>query len=714
MSGRNPNQRSNNRNAGRGRAGRGGRGTTAGRSRNNNNNNNSSSTTPNQRKPNNSNAPTAMKRNGEKGAEAHTVPESTRIKFTKILSDMRENPNLDTLEMPTDLTNTERKFLHTLAMQLGLKSKSAGKGDGRRIIIKKLSGAKKIAGVDGEDGEMQDGSLPVLNIGRRGIDVLNVYMKKFPPNKVEAREAEETGSSLAAAVHHDGKESKTADDGDSDEDDETKDRLLMETLRELNVDNSTQMYAKEKKFKHVDLNKRAKLHHAAQQKKVKSPNYHSMQQIRAKLPAYNYQKEICDIIQNNRVTILSGDTGCGKSTQVPQFVLDSEPTCNIVVTQPRRISAISIAERVANERCEKVGNVVGYNVRLDTATSPSTQLVFLTPGVLLRKFQSSFDLKEYTHIIIDEIHERDKYTEFLMIALRKLMEQRKDLRIVLMSATIQTNELRKYWNGVGSGYGSELGMTLGEGEGDFMPAEICVPGRTFPVQSFYLEDVLQMTGFVDEANFGGELNDLEADLNALLTKGTHNQKAQSNGKGNRGKNGAGGSTVNMLMASEHSLVCVMCNQGGFKCAEELGTHMGMCAGVGNIDMVALEQKVRQSNVCTEFSSSSLANFAGDLDASIEDEYDIIGEEEGDSSVGDDDDERFGMHAGKWDGESPFGVAEVVDSAIRTTLTEEEMLNRYQMMHDDEQIDTDLIMETVKYIVKVSYLDGAILVFLPGK
>jgi hypothetical protein len=170
----------------------------------------------------------------------------------------------------------------------------------------------------------------------------------------------------------------------------------------------------------------------------------------------------------------------------------------------------------------------------------------------------------------------------------------------------------------------------------------------------------------------------------------------------------------MLMASEHSLVCVMCNQGGFKCAEELGTHMGMCAGVGNIDMVALEQKVRQSNVCTEFSSSSLANFAGYLDASIEDEYDIIGEEEGDSSVGDDDDERFGMHAGKWDGESPFGVAEVVDSAIRTTLTEEEMLNRYQMMHDDEQIDTDLIMETVKYIVKVSYLDGAILVFLPGK
>ena len=654
-----------------------------------------------------------MKRNGEKGAEIFTVHESTRIKFTQVLVDMRENPNLDSLEMPTDLTNTERKYLHTLAMQLGLKSKSIGKGDGRRIVIKKLTGGKKIAGVDGDDGEMHDGLLPVLNVGHHGIESLNRYMKKYPPNKVEAKEAEETGSSLS--VHCDGKGNKAAaDDDDDDDDEETKDRMLMETLRELNIDDSAQMFINEKKVKHIDLNKRAKLHHAAQQKKVLSPNYHSMQQIRAKLPAYTHQQEICDIIQNNRVTILSGDTGCGKSTQVPQFVLDSNPTCNIVVTQPRRISAISIAERVANERCEKVGNVVGYNVRLDTATSPSTQLVFLTPGVLLRKFQSSFDLKEYTHIIIDEIHERDKYTEFLMIALRKLMEQRKDLRIVLMSATIQTNELRKYWNGVGSGYGSELGITLGEGEGDFMPAEICVPGRTFPVQSFYLEDVLQMTGFVDEANFGSELNDFEADLNALMAKGTHNQKSQSNRKGKRSSNGTGGDNINMLMASEHSLSCVMCNQGGFKCAEELGSHMGLCTGVGDMDMVALERKVRQTNVFTNFSSSSLANGEDDFDESeviFDDEYDIEEEEVGSSG---DDDEHFGLHGGKWDGESPFGVAEVVDSAVKTTLTEEEMLNRYQMMHDDEQIDTDLIMETIKYIAKVSYLDGAILVFLSGK
>lgn len=93
---------------------------------------------------------------------------------------------------------------------------------------------------------------------------------------------------------------------------------------------------------------------------------------------------------------------------MPQFVLDSDPYCNIVVTQPRRISAISIAERVAAERCEDVGGTVGYNVRLEGASSDRTQLCFLTPGILLRKFQSSPELDEYTHIIIDEIHERDK------------------------------------------------------------------------------------------------------------------------------------------------------------------------------------------------------------------------------------------------------------------------------------------------------------------
>lgn len=309
--------RSNSRGGGRGGrsggGGRGGSGTPATESSYNNNsnsnsNNNSNSNSNSNNRVGSSNngkgtpaggsaASNQMKRNGEKGAEAHTVPESTRIHFTKILSDMRENPNQDTLEMPTDLTNTERKFLHMLAIQLGLKSKSVGKGDARKIVIRKLSNSKKIAGVDGddvdEDGVMRDDSLPVLDVGRKGMDSLRKYLDQFPPNIVERAEAEETGSSLAVGME-----------------DASKDQKLKDALRELNMDASSKtMHHTEKKRKYVDLEKRARLHQAAQQAKLESNNYSQMQQMRARLPAYSHQQEICDIIAQNRVTILSGDTG---------------------------------------------------------------------------------------------------------------------------------------------------------------------------------------------------------------------------------------------------------------------------------------------------------------------------------------------------------------------------------------------------------------------
>jgi len=261
-----------------------------------------------------------MKRNGEKGAEAHTVPESTRIHFTKILSDMRENPNLPTLEMPTDLTNTERKFLHQLAIQLGLKSKSVGKGDDRRIVIRKLANSKKIAGVDADDfdddGVMRDDSLPVLDVGKRGMDSLRRYLDKFPPNIVELAEAEETGSSLAfggggGSIEASSNAAENTTSSGANGADASKDQKLKDALRELNMDaasNSMHQHT-EKKKKHIDLQKRARLHQAAQQAKLESKNYSQMQQMRAKLPAYTHQQEICDIIANNRVTILSGDTG---------------------------------------------------------------------------------------------------------------------------------------------------------------------------------------------------------------------------------------------------------------------------------------------------------------------------------------------------------------------------------------------------------------------
>ena len=102
---------------------------------------------------------------------------------------------------------------------------------------------------------------------------------------------------------------------------------------------------------------------------------------------------------------------CGKTTQVPQFILDDHlltdsPLCNIICTQPRRISAIAVAERVAEERIDRLGNIVGYHIRLENVMSASTRLLFCSTGILLRRLEGDATLDGVTHVIIDEVHER--------------------------------------------------------------------------------------------------------------------------------------------------------------------------------------------------------------------------------------------------------------------------------------------------------------------
>lgn len=149
--------------------------------------------------------------------------------------------------------------------------------------------------------------------------------------------------------------------------------------------------------------------------KQQVPVYKSMKESRRKLPAWHMMNEILEIVEQNQVTIVSGETGCGKSTQVPQFLLDnwlvnrSEETkehVEIICTQPRRISAIGVAERVAAERAERIGNTVGYQIRLESKMSSWTRLTFCTTGILLQRMSSDPHLKSISHIIVDEVHER--------------------------------------------------------------------------------------------------------------------------------------------------------------------------------------------------------------------------------------------------------------------------------------------------------------------
>ncbi|KAF1765667.1 hypothetical protein GCK72_005620 [Caenorhabditis remanei] len=202
---------------------------------------------------------------------------------------------------------------------------------------------------------------------------------------------------------------------------------------------------------------------------------------RRDLPVAQFRDDIVQTVANNRVTLIKGETGCGKSTQVAQFLLESfidkkqAAHFNAVVSQPRRISAISLAERVANERGEDVGETCGYNVRFDNATPrPYGSIMFCTVGVLLRMMENG--LRGISHVIIDEIHERDVDTDFVLIVLRDMISQFKDLRVVLMSATIDTNLFTNFF-----GSAPEIGPT----------PVITMHGRTFPVQAFYLEDIIQ-------------------------------------------------------------------------------------------------------------------------------------------------------------------------------------------------------------------------------
>lgn len=205
-----------------------------------------------------------------------------------------------------------------------------------------------------------------------------------------------------------------------------------------------------------------------------SQKYFDILKVRRDLPVHSQRDEFLKIYHSTQIMVFVGETGSGKTTQIPQFaVYDEIPQVygkQVACTQPRRVAAMSVAQRVADEMDVKLGEEVGYTIRFEDRTGPNTILKYMTDGMLLREAMYDPKLERYSCIILDEAHERTLATDILMGLLKTIAERRKDLKIIVMSATLDAEKFQSYFNDA---------------------PLLAVPGRTHPVEIYYTPEYQQ-------------------------------------------------------------------------------------------------------------------------------------------------------------------------------------------------------------------------------
>ena len=202
------------------------------------------------------------------------------------------------------------------------------------------------------------------------------------------------------------------------------------------------------------------------------------------------------LLEEYQILVVVGETGCGKSTQLPQFLHEfgySERTNSsgkrqmIGVTEPRRIAAISLAARVSEEMDVELGDKVGYSIRFEEFCSKdNTSIKFMTEGILIRQMMNDPLLEEYSVIMVDEVHERSVNTDILLSLLKKIIKKRPDLKLIISSATLDSNLICNYFNNSPDIKSKKELATV-----------MFVEGRTYPVDIFYLEEAT--ANYVDES-----------------------------------------------------------------------------------------------------------------------------------------------------------------------------------------------------------------------
>ncbi|XP_048042630.1 3'-5' RNA helicase YTHDC2 [Megalobrama amblycephala] len=358
-----------------------------------------------------------------KGLKDIRIDEEVKIAVNIALERFQYSDDKE-LDFPSSLTNSERAFVHRLAQSLGYISKSRGKGSSRYLTVRK------------KDGTETARSLMTCNLTHNSKHMVQNLLQRFPITSKERSELQPR-TERVVVTSPDASDSKSRTSG----------RLS---------------------------------HGIPQVPQKRGPS--ELDCFRRALPVYERQEELVQTIRENQVVLVLGETGSGKTTQIPQFLLDdcsrNGIPCRIFCTQPRRLATIAVAERVASERGEKIGQTIGYQIRLESRVSPRTLLTFCTSGVLLRTLMAGDEaLSRVTHVIVDEVHERDGLTDFLLTKMKDMLQKMPSLKLILSSATLDVNLFIRYFGAC---------------------PVIHIKGCPYDVKQLFLEDILRTTGYTNK------------------------------------------------------------------------------------------------------------------------------------------------------------------------------------------------------------------------
>ncbi|CAJ1070962.1 '-5' RNA helicase YTHDC2 isoform X2 [Xyrichtys novacula] len=555
------------------------------------------------------------------------------------------------MEFPSSLTSTERAFIHRMAQSLGYISKSKGKGSKRFLTIRKKDGSDK-----------PRPTMP-LSLSPNSLFFIRSLLQRFPLSSRERLDLQPgTKSGLSPSSQSDGSSGRNRATGG------LNNGVPVVPLRR----NPTELDA-----------------------------------FRCSLPVHERQEEILQLIRDNRVLLVLGETGSGKTTQIPQFVLDecsrTKKPCRIFCTQPRRLAAIAVADRVAAERGERVGKTVGYHIRLENRVSPNTCLTFCTSGIFLRTLMAGdASLATVTHVIVDEVHERDGLTDFLLIKMRDVLQKFPSLKLILSSAALDVDLFLRYFENC---------------------PVIRLKGKQFEVKELFLEDVLRLTGFnntdmkkqmesdqMKEQKHRTEWRDSEDDRSSGERRTSPEPAAHNvlqDGGDGPSMNGSGqveawlqremDSCISRIFLNEEEeaftqlfdLIFYESVNVDYRHSETGSTPLMVAAGRGFI--VQVEQLL---NMGADVNMKAVNGWTA-LDFAEHFEHtDAVDLLRSHRSVGGVRMEEF-----------QAGDAEL-------SAEEQELLRLYHQSFDDEQVDVDLIMELLHNICSTT-ADGAVLIFLPG-